>query len=104
MIDFEGRISQLREKYKALYKQALSDTEKDIYFDIIEDLRLVQVELEQDRARNSGICEVCGTAFEQNHGKGRKGLYCSDACKQKAVRERKNTRKRQSRPYQLSLI
>jgi hypothetical protein len=40
MIDFEGKISQLREKYKALYKQALRDTEKDIYFDISEDLRL----------------------------------------------------------------
>ena len=104
MIDFEGKISQLREKYKALYKKALSDAEKDIYFDMIEELRLLQVELAQDRAQNSGICEVCGKAFEQNHGKGRKGLYCSDACRQKAVRERKNQRKQQSKAFQLSLL
>ena len=104
MIDIDGRISELRGKYKAQYKSALSDTEKDIYFDIIEDLRQLQEDIDQDRKRNSGICEVCGTAFEQNQGKGRKGLYCSDACKKKAGQERTNRRKQQSSPLQLPLI
>lgn len=80
MINFDERIRELREKYKAHYKSALRDFEKDIYFDIIEDLKLLLSEIEQERARNSGVCEVCGKVCEQNHGKGRKGKYCLDTC------------------------
>jgi DNA-binding protein YbaB len=33
-------------------------------------------------------CNVCGKATIQSAGKGREKLYCSDACRQKAKRER----------------
>ena len=42
-------------------------------------------------------CAVCQSTFSQR-GAGRTGLYCSNACKQKAFRQRYNAAKRRFVP------
>lgn len=42
-------------------------------------------------------CPICDHSFAQNKP-GRNGIYCSNACKQKAYRQRANARKRQYGP------
>ena len=56
----------------------------------------ITARLEPIAARGSGLaeaavvdtCPVCGSLFEQNTGRGKKRIYCSNACKQKAIRQR----------------
>jgi hypothetical protein len=43
------------------------------------------------------LCPVCQQQFTQ-HQSGRLASYCSNACKQKAYRQRRLERKRQWRP------
>ncbi|MCB0098004.1 MAG: hypothetical protein KDE46_19865 [Caldilineaceae bacterium] len=56
----------------------------------------ITARLEPIAARVSGLasvaavdsCPVCGSLFEQNTGRGKKRIYCSNACKQKKIRQK----------------
>ena len=53
--------------------------------------------LAREMATCQSECPVCKKPFVQSTT-GRPGQYCSNACKQKAYRQRRNTWRRQYRP------
>ncbi|MBV7335883.1 hypothetical protein KFU94_48110 [Chloroflexi bacterium TSY] len=67
--------------------------------DDADDLQLLAELLQQAQhhAVQQQQCPICKDSFAQNKP-GRNGIYCSNACKQKAYRQRVNARKRQYRP------
>lgn len=67
--------------------------------DHVDDARLLIHLLQQAQINftQEHHCPICATSFPQHHV-GRTGCYCSNACKQKAYRQRCNQRKRQFGP------
>ena len=54
---------------------------------------LTQLDQAYDQATTTQTCPVCHATFTQLQ-RGRSGLYCSPACKQKAYRQRRNAWRR----------
>lgn len=72
--------------------QQLSPDDTDDVLCLLHKLQQAQIDATIKRH-----CLTCTTPFAQDVV-GRKGRYCSKACKQKAYRQRINDRKRQSGP------
>lgn len=58
---------------------------------------LTKLRQAQQAATRHLLCPICHAPFTQDTT-GRQSLYCSDACKQKAYRQRCNERKKQFGP------
>jgi endogenous inhibitor of DNA gyrase (YacG/DUF329 family) len=62
---------------------------EDRYGELAPQVSTVMRALQALRRRVEVTCSICGTAFEATPRR----MYCSPACKQKAVRERQRAQK-----------
>ena len=83
-------------QYYALYENRdCADGASDTLDRVIERLQPVLEKTNNISIQEGKECLICGKTFQQNNGRGKKRMYCSDKCKQKATRQRALERKKQ---------